>query len=113
MQPQDLRVELVDAKNHWYTIDKAVKRQVRDQTPVKVIRGLTHNIFEYSRAGDFRRETLEGIIKHTRAIAEQYRLSCTAGTGSEIAAAYRAAVPLNAASSNLELDRRGHGEKSN
>ena len=26
--PQDLRVELVDAKNHWYTIHKAVKRQM-------------------------------------------------------------------------------------
>lgn len=27
-QPLNLRVELVDAKNHWYTIDKAVRRQI-------------------------------------------------------------------------------------
>lgn len=112
LQPQDLRVELVDAKNHWYTIDKAVKRQLRDQVPVKVIRGLTHNTFEFSQTGDFRRETLEGIIKHTFAIADQHELSCTAGTGREIAATYRAAVPLGSVSGNLELDRRGHGEKT-
>ena len=31
--PLDLRIELVDAKNHWYTIDKAVRRQVQQAVP--------------------------------------------------------------------------------
>ena len=52
--PQDLRVELVDAKNHWYTIDKAVERQFRENTPVKY--KITHNTYEFGRGtGEFRR----------------------------------------------------------
>jgi len=108
--PQDLRVELVDAKNHWYTIDKAVKRQEAGSTPVKIIRGVTHNIFEYGTPGDFRRQTLEGIIRHTLAIADRDGLDCVGATGADIARAYRAKTPLDSVGSSLKLDRRGYTE---
>jgi peptidoglycan/xylan/chitin deacetylase (PgdA/CDA1 family) len=107
--PLDLRIELVDAKNHWYTIDKAVRRQVQQGTPIKVIRTVTHNTFDYSDRRDFRRQTLLGVIEHTFRIAEARGLKCVAATGAEIARQYRAAVPLGASASALALDRRGYG----
>ena len=62
--PQDLRVELVDAKNHWYTIHKEVKRLVAagSTVPAPYVKAITHNIFDFSDARDFRRETLLGIV---------------------------------------------------
>jgi len=108
--PQDLRVELVDAKNHWYTIDKSVRRQIAAAAPVKYALALTHNIFEYGDASDFRRQTLESIIAHTFSIAGEHGLECAGATAADIAKAYRAAVPLPDTSAKLDLDRRGHGE---
>jgi len=69
--PQDLRVELVDAKNHYYTIEKAVKRQLQEDSPVKYIKAVTHNTYDYSDKNNFRRETLIGIINAVRKICEQ------------------------------------------
>jgi hypothetical protein len=92
--PQDLRVELVDAKNHGYTIRKAVARQITSKAPVKMLRGITHNIFEFSDERDFRRQTLEGMIELTKTAAADHGLTWTPATGATIAAAYRAAVPL-------------------
>lgn len=110
--PLDLRVELVDAKNHWYTIDKAIARQVQQQTPLKVIRAFTHNIFNYDQPGDFRRQTLERLLDHVAAIAAARGLSFTGTTSREIAAAYRAAAPLGGRNAKLKLDRRGWDQKS-
>ncbi len=56
--PQDLRVELVDAKNHSYTIEKSIKRQIQENISVKLVRALTHNIFEFDNTENFRRQTL-------------------------------------------------------
>jgi hypothetical protein len=91
--PQDWRVELVDAKNHRFTIDKAVKRQVEQRVPIKMLRGITHNIFEFGDPKDFRRQTLEGMLDAAVKIAEAHNLECVGATGREISAAYRAAVP--------------------
>jgi hypothetical protein len=106
--PQDLRVELVDAKNHWYTIDKAVRRQLSQNTPVKQVHAITHNIFDYSDPKNFRRETYVGMVNGARQIAEREKLKFQAATLAEVAAAYRAAVPLKkAVPQKLELDTRG------
>ena len=66
--PQDLRIELVDAKNHWYTIHKNVRRQIDNgsDVPVKYLKALTHNIFDYGDARDFRRETMQGVVAAAR-----------------------------------------------
>lgn len=107
--PQDLRIELVDAKNHWYTIQKSVKRQLTagDGVPVKYLKAVTHNTFDYSDPRDFRRETLLGVIAAARQICEQEDCALVPATTAEIAAAYRARVPRPAGSPRLELDTRG------
>jgi len=106
--PQDLRVELVDAKNHWYTIDKAVRRQIAQQTPLAQVRALTHNLFEYDDPRNFRRETLLGIAAATREIAGREGLRFEPATMRDIAAAYREAVPHEAARpQEAKLDTRG------
>ena len=106
--PQDLRVELVDAKNHWYTIDKAVTRQVKAGVKVKYVQAVTHNIFEFGVKGDFRRDTLSGICGHIKAIAEKRGLTIKPVTVAEAAAIYREATPRGSNASHLTLDRRGY-----
>ncbi len=109
-QPLDLRVELVDAKNHFYTIDKAVRRQLAAGTPVKQLHALTHNVFDYSEPKNFRRETYAGMVAAARAIAEREKLAFQGATLAEVAAAFRAAVPFaSAAPTALRLEARGRG----
>ena len=91
--PLDLRVELVDAKNHRYTIAKAVKRQVDSATPLKQLHALTHNVFEYDKPDDFRRQTYAGMVEAAKASAAQAGLVFRAATLSEMARAFRAKVP--------------------
>ena len=108
--PQDLRVELVDAKNHWYTIAKSVDRQIRDNTPVKYIHIVTHNIFEFGREGDFRRETLIQMIRHVKRIVADKGGVLKGGTMAEVAREYRDRSPLaRARELKLALDTRGRG----
>lgn len=107
--PQDLRIELVDAKNHWYTVQKNVKRQVEagDRIPVKYLRAFTHNIFDYGDPRNFRRETLYGVIAAARQICEQFESEFVPATTLELAEVYRKAVPLPGGGAKLELDARG------
>lgn len=106
--PQDLRVELVDAKNHYYTIEKSVKRQVRENVPLPAIKGGTHNVFEFSDPRDFRRETADGIIAAVKRVAEANGLELAPATTEQMAAVYRKTVPLpKAGAQKLALDTRG------
>ena len=107
--PQDLRIELVDAKNHWYTIQKNVKRQIDNGSdiPVKYLKALTHNIFDYGDARDFRRETMQGVVAAAREICEKQGCALVPATSAEIAESYRAAVPLPERGLQLDLDTRG------
>ena len=109
--PQDLRVELVDSKNHWYTIHKAVERQLRQEPSVPYIKVTTHNTFDYSDASNFRRETLEKMIGHVKSILEHAGISWQPGTVADAAARYRELNPLEkVAQTRLGLDRRGYGQ---
>lgn len=105
--PQDLRVELVDAKNHYYTIEKSVKRQLQQDVTVKYIKALTHNVFDYSDKNNFRRETLMGIINAARKICEQNNCQLVPANTAEIADEYRKNVPRPDGDAKLELDTRG------
>ncbi len=106
--PQDLRVELVDAKNHWYTIAKSVDRQVRENTPVKYIHVVTHNTYEFGREGDFRRETLVKMIRHAKKIVADKGGTVKAATMADCAREYRARCPVEKArETRLTLDTRG------
>jgi hypothetical protein len=110
--PLDLRVELVDAKNHWYTIEKSVKRQIAQAVPVKSIRGVTHNIFEFQNPADFRRQTLDAMLSHIKTIAEKHGLTYQPATGAQIARHYRSTVPIPVAAPALALDRRGYSSNN-
>ncbi len=103
--PQDLRVELVDAKNHYYTIEKSVRRQIAEKVPVKLVHAATHDTFEYSDPKDFRRQTLEGIIAHYKRIVDQQGYQPAGITLEAAAALYRRRAKRK--EGNLELDRRG------
>lgn len=63
LHPQDLRVEYTDAKNHAFLIRKIIKRQIDENLAFKALLPFTHNIFDYSDNANFRRETMEGMIK--------------------------------------------------
>jgi hypothetical protein len=107
--PQDLRIELVDAKNHWYTIHKNVQRQLQagDRIPIKYLKALTHNIFDYGDPRDFRRETLFGVVSAARQICEGQECELVPATTADIAAEYRSKVPPPDAGVELKLDTRG------
>jgi len=106
--PLDLRVELVDAKNHYYTIEKALKRQLDAGATLPYIQAVTHNVFEFSDARDFRRQTLLGIVAAVRRHAERHALQIIPATLAELAQEYRQRLPLAAARApHPVLDTRG------
>ena len=112
--PQDLRVELVDAKNHWFTMNKAIARQRAGSTPLVQLHAVTHNIFDFSDPYNFRRETFIGMVNGAKQIAETNELEFQGATLKEMAASYRQAVPLvTAATTKLELDTRGRNFNKN
>lgn len=112
--PQDLRVELVDAKNHWYTIHKSVRRQLAagESIPVKHLKAITHNTFDYSDVKNFRRETLLGIIAAARSICESEDVQLVPATTADIAREYRRRVPRPQTGVKLQLDTRGRGPQA-
>ena len=110
--PQDLRVELVDAKNHWYTAYKSVMRQVNDDSiPVKVLRGVTHNTFDYSDCENFRRQTLIGMIEGMQTIITDAGYEVVPATVGTIVEEFRKKVPKIDIKDLLKLDRRGYRGK--
>jgi hypothetical protein len=109
--PQDLRIELVDAKNHWYTIHKSVRRQreLGDRLSVKYLKAITHNTFDYGDPRNFRRETLFGVVSAARQICQRQECELVPATTAEIAAEYRRRVPVPDTGLELKLDTRGRG----
>jgi peptidoglycan/xylan/chitin deacetylase (PgdA/CDA1 family) len=91
--PQDLRVELFDAKNQRYMIDKMLVREKSRPHAVRAIVTITHNVFAYDDPADFRRQTLLHMIDDFAVLAEKHDVNLIPATIGRIAAAYRAAVP--------------------
>lgn len=111
--PQDLRVELVDAKNHFYTMDKAVRRQLLERPPVLQLHAITHNIFEFSDPANFRRETYYGMVAAAKKIAERESLNFQAARLSDVARLFREKVPLETVQAKvLPLDVSGRAFNS-
>ena len=109
---QDYRAELVDAKNHWYTAFKAVRRQKDDPAiPVKIIRGTTHNTFDLSDPKNFRRQTLIGMIEGLRDILDGEGCDSRWTPWRDAADAFRKTVPKTDIRKHLTLDRRGYRNK--
>ena len=87
--PQDLRVELFDAKNQAFMIDKMIAREKSRESRVAAIVALTHNVFEYGNPDDFRRQTMRQMIADFQSLAEKHAVRLVPATVGEIAAAYR------------------------
>jgi len=68
--PLELRIEMVDARAHGYTIRKAVKRQLDAGRRPPVLVVSTHNIFDYGDPAEFRRQVLDGIVAEMQHAAE-------------------------------------------
>ena len=92
--PQDVRVEYTDAKNHEFTIRKIMRRQVEENLPLKALLPFTHNLFEYSTPGDFRRATMQGMIESIIREGEALNVILSGSTLAEAAASYRAVAKL-------------------
>jgi peptidoglycan/xylan/chitin deacetylase (PgdA/CDA1 family) len=90
--PQDLRVELFDAKNQRYLIDRLIAREKTRPQPVKAIVALTHNTYEYDNPADFRRQTMKQMMDDFVELAVKHDVNLVPATISEIAAAHRAAA---------------------
>ena len=94
LHPQDLRIEYTDAKNHSFVIEKLMRRQMMEDLPLKALVILTHDIFRYGDASNFRRETMLGMIESTRKCADALGVELAGTTIKEAATAYRVAVPF-------------------
>lgn len=106
--PQDLRIELVDAKNHWYTIKKEVDRKIKIDSPVKYILAITHNTFDYSKECDFRRETLIKLISHMKKIIDTSGYQMAGATMKQVAEEFKLKYPLTKVPEfKLKLDTNG------
>ncbi len=89
LHPQDLRVELFDAKDQFYMIDKMLAREKSRTGKVKSIVALTHNIFEYDCTDDFRHVTIKQMIADFQTLAEKHEMELVPATIGQIAEAYR------------------------
>jgi hypothetical protein len=92
-------VELFDAKNQRYLIDKLIARERSREHPVRSIVALTHNQFDYDRPDDFRRQTLKRMLADFAELADKHDVELIPSTIDDVAAAYRRAVPLEGAPS--------------
>ncbi|MFO7696543.1 MAG: hypothetical protein R6X16_05245, partial [Anaerolineae bacterium] len=73
--PLELRIEMVDARAHGYTVRKAIRRQLDSGTPDPVLVILTHSVFDYSDPSEFRRQVLDGLIAEISKTAELHELT--------------------------------------
>ena len=78
--PLELRIEMVDARAHGYTVRKAVKRQLDSGIPESVLVVLTHSVFDYSDPAEFRRQVLDGLIAEIRRTAELHEIAVRSTT---------------------------------
>jgi len=70
LTPLELRIEMVDARAHSFTICKNVERQIQEKVHTPVLVLLTHNIFDYANISEFRTQVLKGIIDEIKQCAE-------------------------------------------
>ena len=94
IHPQDLRVEFTDAKNHGFLIRKIMKHQVINKHSFQAILPFTHNIFDFSEEGNFRRQTMKGMIEEIHKIEREFNLKLNGSTLYEAALDYRSSNPL-------------------
>jgi len=71
--PLELRLEMVDARAHGFTVRKVVERQL-DQGVQPHLVAMTHSIFDYTDPAEFRRQVLDGLIGEIERAAAEHQL---------------------------------------
>ena len=71
----ELRIEMVDARAHGFTVRKNVDRQLKEGIKNPYLLALTHNIFDYSDLHEFRRMVLYDLISEIKNCADQRELT--------------------------------------
>jgi len=89
LHPQDLRVELFDGNNQFRMIDKMLAREKVRTVKARAIVTLTHNIFEYGHADDFRHVTIKQMIADFESLARKHEVRFVPATIGQIAEAFR------------------------
>jgi peptidoglycan/xylan/chitin deacetylase (PgdA/CDA1 family) len=94
--PQDLRVELFDAKNQRFMIEKMLRRERERATAssdgVASLVVLTHNVFDYSDPADFRTQTMRQMIGDMRELSERLSIDLVPATIGKTADVFRLAI---------------------
>ena len=82
-QPLDLRVESPLSKIgdnrelHREVIEENIEEMSRREVPVRAIIGISHNTNPFGDTADYRSQTLDWVIRHTRELAAQRGLEYT------------------------------------
>ena len=78
-------MELFDAKNQRYMIDKMIGREKARPRKTRAIVVLTHNVFDYSDPSDFRTQTMKQMIADTAELARRHEVELAPATVGEVA----------------------------
>jgi hypothetical protein len=94
--PQDLRVELFDAKNQRFMIEKMLRRERERATAssdgVASLVVLTHNVFDFSDPADFRTQTMRQMIGDMRELSQRLSIDLVPATIGKTADVFRLAI---------------------
>ena len=83
LTPLELRLEMVDARAHGFTIRKSVEKQFAEKVELPTIVPITHNTFDYSNLDDFRSQVLTGMIEEMKKCAELNQMMIKGSTLNE------------------------------
>ena len=87
-------------------------RQIDDGTiPIKMIRSVTHNVFEYGEPKNFRRKTMLAMIEAVRDILDAGGCELVPATFADIADEFRKTAPKVDIKETMKLDRRAYRGK--
>jgi len=89
--PLELRLEMVDARAHGFTIRKVIQRQLHEGKQPHLV-PMTHNVFDYSDGSEFRRQVLDGVFAEMQQVADQHSLKLRATGLLELRASLLAAA---------------------
>jgi len=79
----ELRIEMVDARAHGFTVRKSVERQLNEGIEEPYLCALTHNVFDYTDHSEYRRQVLKGLLEEISLCAQRNDLAINGCTLAE------------------------------
>jgi hypothetical protein len=71
-------------------IDKMIAREKGRTQQIKSLVALSHNVFDFSDANDFRRQTLDQMLAACAELADRHEVNLRGATLSQLAERFRA-----------------------